>query len=157
MKKSTIMSALLFLIAVSFTNVSFAQCGGGSGCGGCGHKKAEIVQKELKVAKDGKDVAVIIVLQDKTNGKATFIFSSVDKKTPVELEKAPRINVKVDGKYKQLKTESVNGHKAIYAAASELFKKDVDGKVVFKIGEESYQVEINPKDEHEGHGPECNH
>lgn len=150
MKKEMMLIVMTGIIAMYGTYVN-AQCDADHDHSA--HAKKEVIEE--KTLKVGENAAVIKLSHNKTDGKVTIVVLKSDK-TPLVLEKAPRLNLFADGKRKQIKTEAVGDSKNKFEAKDESLKKDLNGKVALKIGDKSYQVAINPPS-HDGHGPDCNH
>jgi hypothetical protein len=135
-----------------------------------GHAHAKEAPKKVEAGHDGHDhaagahddvvkttltikgVATIELAHDAPDGKVVLTVLGADKKA-LKPTKAPRLNLVVAGKKKQVKTKAVATVKAgnAFAAENAALKGKLTGQVTIKIGDKTHKVEINPVLCAEGH------
>jgi len=116
---------------------------------GCSHSPAKT--HNVKVA----DVAVVAFSHIKDRGAVVLAVFGKDGKTALKPAAAPRLNLTVNGKRKQLKTTAMETVKDgnVFAVASELLSGEITGQIIIKIGDKSYRADIYPH----AHGAGCDH
>ena len=152
-KKMTMKGLIISAVLIYGTQLT-AQCGHDhdhSVHAGDEEKEKKVVEEKILTV--GENAAVIKLSHNKSDGKVTLQILKDDKKTALVLEKEPRLNLIVDEKRKQLKTKAVGDDKSKYEVKDDSLKKDLNGKISIAIGDEKYQVPINPH----AHGAGCNH
>ena len=92
----------------------------------------------------GAHVAFLRVTHDETAGTIKIEVFGPDAKSPLELEKSPRLNLFVGGKRKQVKTA---GEAGVFAATDQDLRGHVHGGIRLKVGGKSYLVPL-PDDNH---------
>ncbi len=153
MKKKMLLIAVLGSVAIYGGSVTAQDAHAHNHDSDHAHDHSGHHKEIIKTLTVGDNIATIKLTQNKTAGKVTLQILKSDKKTALVIEKAPRINLIVEEKRKQLKTTVVGEDKSKYEVSSDILKKDINGKISIKIGENTYQVAINP---HE-HGAGCAH
>jgi hypothetical protein len=92
----------------------------------------------------GAHVAFLRVTHDETAGTIKIEVFGPDAKSPLELEKSPRLNLFVGGKRKQVKTA---GEAGVFAATDQGLRGHVHGGIRLTVGGKSYLVPL-PDDNH---------
>ena len=106
------------------------------------HAKGEHGAKKVLTI---KGVGTIELVHDQKDGEVTLTILGVDKKA-LKPAKAPRLNLTVDGKRKQVKTKAVGTVKAgnVFTAVAAVLTDKLNGQVTIKIGDKNHKVDINP-------------
>ena len=111
---------------------------------------------EVQEVGDKDDIHVELV-HDHANGKVTLYLLAKDKKTPVSIRQAPKVNLKAKDGNRQVvmkPVDPVEGAASRWDASDEGFKADpLDGRISIALGGKKYQVKLDahPHDDHEGH------
>ena len=124
-----------------------------------GHAHDETVKSTnttTKLVLKVKDIALVEVIHDLKEGKITI--SVMDgKKKALAPEKAPRLNLMVDKKRKQLKTTTVKGETAKFEVTDDVLKSKLNGKLAIKFADKTHQIPLDAHancdhDHGKGHG-----
>jgi hypothetical protein len=151
-RKMTIIGLIVSAVLMHMNQVN-AQCAIKGEHDHSAHAKKLVVEEKILTV--GKNVAFIKLSQIKEAKKVILQILQKDKKTALAITKAPRLNLIVDNKNKQVKTVAVAvaDDKSKYIAENAVFSKDLKGKISIKINGTKYLVSINPH----AHGEKCNH
>lgn len=108
-----------------------------------------------KMFEVGEGVAELELIHDEKAETVTINVFKEGEKTPLKIEKAPRLNITLKSSRKQVKTKAIkpdsDNKASTFTAKNELFKSEFNGEISIKIDGKSYKVKLADCGGHEGH------